>query len=65
MSNINVPIPLTVEETIEQMSVNQTLKIFGKKSTWYTKKSLVRKNHPKRDYKIFEHEGHWYIGRKA
>lgn len=64
MSTENVPIPLTVEETISQMSVNQTLKIFGKKATWHTKKSLVKKNHPKRDYKIFLHEGEWFIGRK-
>ena len=64
MSILKIEIPLTVEETIANLSVNQVHKITGKRSSWATKCSLVRKSHPERRFKLFELDGIEYVGRK-
>lgn len=59
-----IEIPLTVEETLVKLSVNEVHKITGKRSTWSTKASVVKKIHPERRFKLFEINGSVYVGRK-
>lgn len=65
MSIDKIEIPLTVEETICQLTVGEVIKIWGSKGTWQTKSCAVKRLNPSMRFKIFEKGGEWYIGRKS